>query len=494
MHRILCFIIAALCVLTLSAQEVALPDTTATDSLAGWPTSSSDVVAAGACEEPQDTLPEYIQQSLFRSWRRTNPLRSPRRFEHYRPESQTLVDSLMQVVVALPRDDKSMQYLYDMRLPLISAGDVPVAPVTSVGDDVMLQDSLSLLPESFVSDPALLFNLQNAYERQRHQVRYNYASVDPRRFRFARRTFDVPTANSHVIDTESSLQNTRIVDDLELDFSNASLEDFGQQLVIKADKWHWKGDHTLQMQQTSLSDNWYKGGDDNMSVSGEQKLSISRYDEHQKTTFEMILDLKLSAFYTTSDTVHQYKVSDNLFTWDIKYGYKAWKKWYYSTQLYAKTPIFDYYTANSKVTKSTFLSPLEVNLSLGMDYKYTSPKKAFTYSLLLAPFSYNMKYVRDERVNETTYGLDEGDKFKHEFGSTLTNKFDWKMGPNATWSSRLYCFTSYRNVLFEFENTFTFAISRYFSARIYAYPRFDDSRDSKIEMKEMLTFGFNYIW
>ncbi len=494
MHRILTLIIATLCVMTLQAQSPEVLDIATTDPNAEWPTTVSDVQAADSCDNEQDAQLEYIQKSLFRSWRRSNPLTSPRRFEHLSELSLSYVDSLLQVVRALPRDDKGMQYLYDMRLPLISAGDVPVQPVTSVGDDVMLQDSLSRLPESFVSDPAQLFALQNAYERQRHQVRYNYASVDPRRFRFARRKFDVPTANSQVLDTESTLQHTRIVDDLELDFASASLEDFGQQLVIKADKWHWKGDHTLQMQQTSLSDNWYKGGDDNMSVSGEQKLSISRYDEHQKTTFEMILDLKLSAFYTTSDTVHQYKVSDNLFTWDIKYGYKAWKKWYYSTQLYAKTPIFDYYTANSKVTKSTFLSPLEVNLSLGMDYKYTSPKKAFTYSLLLAPFSYNMKYVRDNRVNETTYGLDEGAAFKHEFGSTLTNKFDWKMGPNATWSSRLYCFTSYRNVLFEFENTFTFNISRFFSARIYAYPRFDDSRDTKAEMKEMFTFGFNYMW
>mgnify|MGYP003320087062 CR=1 FL=1 len=239
---------------------------------------------------------------------------------------------------------------------------------------------------------------------------------------------------------------------------------------------------------------WYKGGDNNMSLSGDQKLAISRYDENQKTTFEMLLDLKLSAYYTTADTVHHLKVSDNLFTWDIKYGYKAWKKWYYSAQLYAKTPVFEYFNSNDTKVKSSFLSPLEVNLSLGMDYKYTSPSKRFVYSLLLAPLSYNVKYVKDDRVNETSYGLKEGDSFLHEFGSTLTNKFDWKMGQNATWSSRLYCFTSYRKVLVEFENTFSFNISRFFSARIYAYPRFDDSLDSEVQFKEMVTFGFNYAW
>ncbi len=491
MNRIILIIIAFYCVWSASAQEMA-ESISHSESLAELQALEPDSLGGELCDSAY--IPDYIPNVLFRSWRSANRKRQLPAEAELSVSYKAMVDSLWHVVDSMPRDRRSMRYLYDMRLPLISAGDVPEMPVESIGDAVAVQDSLDCLPEAFVSNPAAIYELQNHYERQRHQVRFNYASVDPRRFRFARRHFDVPTANSRILDTESSLQNTRIVDELELDFSNATLEDFGQQLVLKADKWHWKGDHTLQMQQTALSDNWYKGGDNNMSLSGEQKLSISRFDENKKTTFEMVLDLKLSAFYTTADTIHQLKVSDNQFSWDVKYGYQAWKKWYYSTQLYAKTPVFDYYNSNSTVKKSSFLSPLEVNLSLGMDYKYTSPKKRFTYSLLLAPLSYNMKYVKDGSVNEVSYGLKEGDSFLHEFGATLTNKFDWKMGQNASWSSRLYCFTSYQKVLVEFENTFTFNISRFFSARIYAYPRFDDSRDSKVQIKEMFTFGFNYIW
>lgn len=493
MLRYLFTFIAAFLSLALSAQDWA-DSITQADSIAEQSYELQDSLAEASYVPDSLLLPDYLVSSVQRSWLKANPLNAVGATLPLTPELQEMVDSLHLVVVALPRDSEGMKYLYDMRLPLISAGDIPEAPFVSVGEDVMLQDSLNQRMESFIDDKSAIFDLQNEYERQRHQVRYNYASADPRRFRYARREFDVPTANSKVLDTESSLQQTRIVDDLDLDFSTATLEGFGQQLVIKADKWHWMGDHNLQMQQTSLSDNWYKGGDNNMSLSGEQKLSISRYDENKKTTFEMVLDLKLSAFYTTADTIHTFKVSDNQFTWDIKYGYKAWKNWYYSTQLYAKTPIFEYYNSNSTETKSSFLSPLEVNFSPGMDFKYTSPKKRFTYSLLLAPLSYNMKFVNDHRVNETNYGLKEGDSFLHEFGATLTSKFDWKMGPNATWSSRLYYFTSYSKVVAEFENTISFNISRYFSARIYAYPRFDDSRDHKIQFKEMVTFGFNYAW
>lgn len=338
------------------------------------------------------------------------------------------------------------------------------------------------------------YRRQQSNEQQRHIARYRYAIQDPRRFRFARRKFEVPTASSQTIDSRSTVGETRIADDVEIDFSQASLEDFGQSLVIKADKWHWKGDHSLTMQQIALSDNWYKSGDNNMSLSGEQKITVTRYDEEQKTTFETILDLKLSGYYTKADTIHSMRVNDNEFTLTSKYGYKAWKKWYYSAQLYAKTPIFDYYSNNSSVCKSTFLSPLELNLSLGVDYQYTSPNKRFSYSLLLAPLSYDMKYVKDDRVNVTSFGIEEGDRTLHTFGSSLTTKFDWKMSDDVTWSSRLYYFTSYSMLKVEFENTLTFKISRFFSGKFYAYPRFDDSRDRKREIKEMMTIGFSYQW
>ena len=63
-----------------------------------------------------------------------------------------------------------------------------------------------------------------------------------------------------------------------------------------------------------------------------------------------------------------------------------------------------------------------------------------------------------------------------------------------SWSSRLYYFTSYSMLKVEFENTIDFRISRFFTGRFYAYPRFDDSRDRKREIKEMMTIGFSYRW
>lgn len=446
----------------------------------------------------KDTVPSYMLRAVYKSWRKSHPLEPARK--HRRGAFARLAlrqsDSLRAVVNSLPLGKRidDMLYLYDMRLPVINTGSIPTDSIELFHEQVANEESTKFSVDLPIIHLDERYEAQTRNEEQRHLARFNYASADPRRFRYARRNFEVPTAESRTLDSRATVQQTRIADDIDIDFGKNSLEAFGQSIILKADKWHWKGDHSLTMQQTALSSNWYKGGDNNMSVSSEQKFTVSRYDEDSKVTFESVLDLKLSGYYTKADTIHRMRISDNELSLSTKYGYRAWKKWYYSAQLYAKTPVFDFYNANSSVCKTTFLSPLEMNLALGVDYQYTSPHKAFTYSLLLAPLSYDMKAVFDHRVKVTQFGIKEGDMSVHNFGSTLTTKFDWKMGPNASWSSRLYYFTTYHAMKVEFENTFNFRISRFFTAKIYAYPRFEDDRDDDFEIKEMLTVGFSYQW
>lgn len=475
MHRFFYLLLLAVMTFSLSAQEVA---------------EGTPVIPAS-----YDSLGLQMKKGVERAWWRVHHARQKSSGgDAILPSVQHSVDSLSNEVRNMTLPPAEEYYLYDMRLPLISSGAVPDTSAYHLDAFLERTDSVMDKPDARLRSFEMHYADPQLLEQERHVTRFRYAADDPRKFRFVRRKFDVLTQSSQLIDTRQNVLTARLIDQTDLDFGDATFEDFGQTITLKADKWHWKGDHSLQMQQTALSENWYKGGENNMSVSSQQKFVVSRYDENEKTTFDMIFDLKLSGYYTTADTVHKMKVSDNVFSLDMKYGYKAWKKWYYSTQLYAKTPVFDQYQSNNPVTKATFLSPLEVNLSVGMDYKYASKDKKLVYSLMLAPVSYNLKYVNDGRVDPASYGIKEGETSLHEFGSTITSKLDWKMGKNVSWSSRLYCFTSYNSVMVEFENTLNFSISRFFSARIYAYPRFDDSKDNRIQMKEMLTFGFSYQW
>ena len=111
----------------------------------------------------------------------------------------------------------------------------------------------------------------------------------------------------------------------------------------------------------------------------------------------------------------------------------------------------------------------------------------------LSPVAVKLKYVgRSSLV--TSFGLDEGKHTKWEYGSNITANYTWDIFKNVRWSGRIYYFTDYSSTQVEWENTFNFSINRYLSARIFLYPRFDDSRkrnkdQSNFEFNELLSLG-----
>lgn len=442
--------------------------------------------------------------ALLRSWRKAYPFRKlsetayqeaeadtvlSKKWPYVYSESRLKTDSLLAALQYIPFDSKFSEKLKDYRTPIFIAGSIPSNHQSFLLDRA---NDNSQDAWNYVKPADAAYTRLFAEQNLRDLETYNFAKRYPLNYDYSRGAMALPSVlDREMVSTEESLEGKSLdVDESTVVFSPIG----GIKSSVKADVWYIKGSSTLQLTQTALSDNWYKGGDNNMTAATVQKLDLTTYDENKKTSFDVSLELRLSAMYTQSDTVNALRVNDNLFSANIKYRYRAWNHWYYSTALYAKTPVFDYHAANSAITKSTFLAPLEANLSAGMEYKYETKDKKFQYSLMLAPVAYNMKYVATHRVDPTSFGIEEGKNALHKFGSTIQQTFTWKMSNNVSWNSRLYGFTSYDNILIEFENTFNFNVSRHFTCQLYLYPRFDDILDEKIQVKEMLSFGLNYVW
>ena len=84
-----------------------------------------------------------------------------------------------------------------------------------------------------------------------------------------------------------------------------------------------------------------------------------------------------------------------------------------------------------------------------------------------------------------------------DFGSQLTASLTWKLNDNVEWKSRIYGFTSYHRQEIEWENTFALRVSKYISANLFLFPRFDDAnnRDENLgywQFKEYSSLGFSY--
>ncbi len=256
---------------------------------------------------------------------------------------------------------------------------------------------------------------------------------------------------------------------------------------------------SLHFTQAYISSNWYQGGENNVNVLGdvEWKCDLNQ-DVHKNWMFNNTMRYKAGVSTAHGDSLRSYMVNEDNFLFTSQLGYKAMKHWYYSATLNFKTQFFNTYKSNTNDLKAAFLSPGELNLGLGMTFSGKSAHGERTFNLAIAPLSYNLKICRDiARLSPTSFGIDAGKHTKHSFGSNLEAKWVINFTPNISWSSRLYAFTDYDYVQGDWENTFTFSVTRHLNTKLNTHLRYDKSRprDDKWtywQFKEILSLGLTY--
>lgn len=266
-------------------------------------------------------------------------------------------------------------------------------------------------------------------------------------------------------------------------------------VVSKPNFWKFSGDYYLQMLQNYVSSNWYKGGESNYSMVASVTMQAN-YNNKQKVKFDNKLEMKLGFQTSRGDTLHSFKTSEDLIRYTGKLGLQASKKWYYSLQLIAYTQFLRGYKSNDRNVYSDILSPLNINLSIGMDYAANWFNNKLTGTVHLAPLAYNFKYVGRKSL-ATRYGLKEGEHTLNDFGSECTIDLTWAFTQAIKWKTRLYGYTTYKRAEVEWENTLSFQFNKYITSNIFVYPRFDDGakRDADHgywQLKEYMSIGFAY--
>lgn len=264
--------------------------------------------------------------------------------------------------------------------------------------------------------------------------------------------------------------------------------------------WKFSGSGSLQFTQNYFSENWYQGGENNYAFLGLLTLNAN-YDNKQNVQWENRLEARLG-FQTTSEseTRRSMKPTDNLLRLTTKLGYKAYKTLFYTMQVQAYTQLVPLYESNSDVIRTNFLSPLNLTVSVGLDYKFQTNNNNFRGNVYLAPCAYNMRYVSNIDL-ATKHGIEAGHHAYHNFGPSITVNAYWQILKNLSWNARMYWISNFTYTNIEWENTFNFTINKYLSAKLFVYPKFDDSSaryksegGSFFMMKEWLSLGFNYNW
>jgi hypothetical protein len=268
-------------------------------------------------------------------------------------------------------------------------------------------------------------------------------------------------------------------------------------VVTKPNFWKFKFDGSLQFMQNYFSDNWYKGGESNYAAVGAATFELN-YNDKDRVTFDNKLETKLGFQTSRTDTVHKFKTNNDLLRLTSKLGLQAHKKWYYTLQVLAYTQFARGFKANDEFVYSDFMSPFKLNVGIGMEYKVEALNKKLTGSLNFLPLSYNFTYV-DRLLLATRNGIDEGKHSRSDFGSQFTADLKWQMSDVVTWKTRFYANTTYHSALIEWENQFELKVSKYISANLFLYPRFDDSnlRDGDLgyfQFQEWSSLGLAYTF
>ena len=275
-------------------------------------------------------------------------------------------------------------------------------------------------------------------------------------------------------------------------------EDIPDTLVVQIPKfWTYKGDGFLQFMQNYVSGNWYKGGESNYSMVGALTLEAN-YDNKNKWKWDNKLEMKLGFLHSRTDSLHRFKSNEDLIRLTSKLGLEAAKNWYYTLQLQAYTQFTKGYKANDPMIYSDFFSPFNANLGLGMDYKVESKNKKLTGTINFSPISVNYRYVGRLELGPI-YGLEEGKHSIWEFGPNMTADLEWKFNDVVTWKTRFYAFTSFKRAEIEWENTFELRVSKYITANLFLFPRFDDASlyDSDLgywQFNEYSSLGLAYTF
>ncbi|MDE5839645.1 MAG: DUF3078 domain-containing protein, partial [Muribaculaceae bacterium] len=195
-----------------------------------------------------------------------------------------------------------------------------------------------------------------------------------------------------------------------------------------------------------------------------------------------------------------YSLSEDNFQYNVKYGFKAFKKWFYTVTGQFKTQFFNNYKTNTNIRSASFLSPADLNVGIGMTYSHANQKKTFNISASIAPLSYNMKVCIDPEIDHAQFNIEPGKKSHSEFGSSGEANMTWQATSNISMRTRVFAFTDYSYFQGNVETTWDFAINKFLSTQIYANLRYDSSSDFNLSkwhhwmLKEILSFGLSYTF
>jgi len=270
-----------------------------------------------------------------------------------------------------------------------------------------------------------------------------------------------------------------------------------RRIVVRREQigpWQHKASALAQFSQNYVSPNWYQGGNSNVAILGIVTGQLN-YDNKKGIQWENYGEWHIGFNSVTGDSLRMLSTNDDVFKIVSKLGIKAGGNFFYSTLVDFSTQFFNSYNGiNSTVMKTSFLTPVRLNVGVGLDYKY---KKML--SLMIAPVSYKYIFVNNsENVDPNLFGIVKGEHILSEIGSSFNAIFCYPLSKEIQIDSKFNYYTNYKSVVIDYELVCNMMINRFLSTRISINSRYDTSvilplgETNKLQYKQLLSVGFSH--
>lgn len=264
--------------------------------------------------------------------------------------------------------------------------------------------------------------------------------------------------------------------------------------------WKLKSLYSLSGTQSSFV-NWNAGGRNNISLIG----NIIASADYNKAKWNWSSDATLAfggiKYFDDVQGVDLQKTEDKIDLSSIV-GMRISKRFLISLNSGFKTQFADGFTyPNDSVAVSKFMAPGYLNLALGTDYI-----KDANFSVFGSPFASKTTLVMDDSLSQLgAFGVEKGERIRHEFGAFIKLKWNSKLMKNIDMKSKIELFSNYlnnpENIDVNAELVFIFRVNSLFSATAQWNLVYDDDikiRDKngnigpRTQFKSVLGIGISY--
>lgn len=272
--------------------------------------------------------------------------------------------------------------------------------------------------------------------------------------------------------------------------------------------WEWGGLLGAQFGQTALI-NWAQGGNSQLSVNFSGNAFANYRNGRHALDNLFIGNWGLNRF---KGQVPQ--INTNLLELNSLYGYKMKGAWFASALMNFRSQFtwgFDYPDNQPKILNSKFGAPAFIKLAAGFDYK---PNEMF--SMFLSPAAGKFTFVRDDaRIDETRFGLQQGDIFRGEFGALMRMQLRRELVKNVNFFSVFEIFNNYtdpnkpnrKNFDVDWQTGIDMKVNSWLSASLFTHVIYDqdilipvdrsgdgqiDGSGPRTQFRQVLSIGLAY--